>query len=212
VKVIEENTTLVLAGAFNPAILTPKWVAVHGLGYSDSQEFQVEMLSPIGGALPSRFSFDGFSYSAAYNLMTLHLKKADLAQSQRSIGAMAEILSKLSHTPINGLGFNFGFLIEEPTETLLQLLTTHDPMTDSFSEDAEVVTRKWGNVIKWENSLVSVDCESAGGQVTLFFNFHYSIRSAMEAEQILREQNIFEKHLERAVVAAKALSGQDLEG
>lgn len=210
-KAIEENTTVVLAGAFNPSILRAQWVAVHGLGYQANQEFQVEMLAPVGGAGPARFSFDGFSYSAAFNALTLHLKGAEIAQCHRSIRAAANILAQLPHTPVAGLGFNFAFLVEEPSAALLQLMTTHDAMTDSFPGDPAVVTRKWGNAVKWGQALVNIDCTLAGGQATITFNFHYSTASAEEAGNVLRTENVFEKHQERAVAAAKALTGQELE-
>lgn len=210
-KAIGDKTTVVLAGAFNPAILQPKWVAVHGLGQPENQDFQVEMLAPIGGAGPARFSFDGFSYSAAFKAVTLYLDGAALAQCQRSVLAAAKILSQLPHTPVAGLGFNFGFLVEEPSQSLLHLLTTNDAMTDAFPGSPEVVTRRWGNTVQWESALVSVDCELAGGQSSIVFNFHYSTASAGEAESILRSEGVFEKHQARAVAAATALTGQALE-
>jgi hypothetical protein len=211
VKAIEEKTTVVLAGAFNPAILRPQWVAVHGLEFPENEDFQVEMLTPVGGAGAPRFSFDGFSYSATLNNVILYLKTTDIDQCQRSIHAAANVLAKLPHTPVVGLGFNFGYLVEEPSQALLALMTTRDALTDSFPGNPEVVTRKWGNTVKWENSLVSIDCELAGGQATITLNFHYSTGTAGEAENILRTIDTFKKHQERAVAAARALTGEELE-
>lgn len=210
-KVIEEKTTVVIAGAFNPAILRPQWVAVHGLGYPENHEFQVEMLAPVGGAGSTRYNFDGFSYSAGFKSVTLHLKSTDFAQCHKSLLGVANVLTQLPHTPVAGLGFNFGFVVEDPPAELLALLATHDEMTDSFAGDSEVVTRRWGNTVKWEGVLVNIDCELAGGQATIAFNFHHSTTSANEAEKILKTDGVFEKYFERAAMAAKALTGQDLE-
>jgi hypothetical protein len=211
VKAIADKTTVVLAGSFNPAILTPQWVAVHGLGQPAGQEFQVEMISPVGGAGATRFSFDGLSYSAGFRNVTLHLDGTQPAQCRASLRAAANILAQLPHTPVAGLGFNFAFSVDEPPDELLSLLTTHDGMTDSFPIAPEVVARKWGNTVKWNDALVTVGCELVGGQAFITFNFHYSTASAKDAETILRMDQVFENHQERAVAAAEALGGQKLE-
>lgn len=210
-KAIGDKTTVVLAGAFNPAILVPQWVAVHGLGHPAGQDFQVEMLAPVGGTGQARFAFDGIAYSAGFKNFILHVDGALLAQSERAVVAVANILSQLPHTPVTGIGFNFGFMVEEPGAALLALMTTHDGLTDSFDGDSEVVTRRWGNTVKWEESIVSVDCELAGGQAIVTFNFHYSTDSASAAEQALRGDGVFAKHQQRAITAAQALTGQQLE-
>lgn len=210
-KAIGDKTTVVLAGAFNPAILLPQWVAIHGLGHPAGQDFQVEMLAPVGGTGQTRFAFDGIAYSAGFKNFMLHVDGAQIAQSERAILAVANILNQLPHTPVAGVGFNFGFLVEGPGAALLALMTAHDGLADSFEGDPEVVTRRWGNTIKWEQAIVSVDCELAGGQATVAFNFHYSTDSADAAEQILRAGSVFEKHQQRAIAAAQALTGQQLE-
>jgi hypothetical protein len=211
VKAIGDRTTVVLAGAFNPAILVPQWVAIHGLGHPAGQDFQVEMLAPVGGTGQARFAFDGIAYSAGFKNFMLHVDGTQIAQSERAIGAVANVLSQLPHTPVTGIGFNFGFLVEEPGAALLALMTTHDGLTDSFDGDPEVVARRWGNTVKWEQAIVSVDCELAGGHAIVAFNFHYSTDSANAAEQILRAGGVFEKHQQRAVAAAQTLTGQQLE-
>jgi hypothetical protein len=211
VKAIGDRTTVVLAGAFNPAILMPQWIAIHGLGHPAGQDFQVEMLAPVGGTGQARFAFDGIAYSAGFKNFMLHVDGAQVAQSERAVLAVANVLSQLPHTPVTGIGFNFGFLVEEPAAALIALMTTHDGLTDSFDGDSEVVVRRWGNTIKWEQAIVSIDCELAGGQAIVAFNFHYSTDSASAAEQILRSSGVFDKHQQRAIAAAQTLTGQQLE-
>ena len=63
-----EKLTVVLAGSFNPAILTPQWISQHGLQEPANQKFAVELMTqfgPIGGI--QRFSFGGISYSPNLN-------------------------------------------------------------------------------------------------------------------------------------------------
>lgn len=211
-KVIADRTTVVLVGAFNPAILQPNWVAVHGLGFSPEHQFQVDMLSAIGSGSPSRYTFEGISYSAGFRNFTLHLGDSSKEDCVKAVMATSKILQQLPHTPVYGLGINFGFLVSQPSEQLLGLLTEHDALLGSFEPMPDVVTKRWGNTLKWNDSLVSVDCELAGGQVTVTFNFHYEAASASAAQSILERADIIEVHRQCAVSAARALTGEDLEG
>lgn len=214
-KVIADKVTLVLVGAFNPAILTPEWIARNGLGLEPGVDFQVEMLAPLGVAAPARYSFNGISYSATLRNVTFYLDPNAIQAGEQTLTAAANILQQLPHTPIAGLGFNFAFLVEQPTESLLSLLTTKDDLVAAMSTDiadAEVVTRRWGNSLRWSEALVNIDCELAGGQATIRFNFHYSTESAVEAGRILRIENAFARHISQAITAATAISNQALEG
>lgn len=211
VKAIAEKTTVVLVGSFNPSILSPQWVAVHGLGYPPEKEFQVEMLAAIGGANQQRFSFEGLSYSAAYRRLTFHLDPHDVAGSERQIEVAAKILHELPHTPLNGVGLNFAFHVEQPSQALLALFTPCPALSAAF-DDAAVAARRWGNVMKWNDCLAQVDCEvSDQGGALLTLNFHYGTKSAAAAQEILSNEGAFAQHRSRAVAAASALTGEQLE-
>lgn len=210
-KVIADRTTIILVGSFNPGILSPTWVGVHGLGIPAGQEFAVDMLAAVGiGAVP-RYRFGGIDYTAGYANLTLNTDPSNVANGELAASTAGKILEQLPHTPVNGVGFNFAFITENPHAGLLQLLGECDAVTDSFTGDAEVVVRRWGNSLNWEQSLVNVDCVLAGGHATLSFNFHYSTESAGAAQQILMAEGVFAKHWERALAAAEALSGEQLE-
>lgn len=208
-KAIAEATTLVLAGSFNPAILSPQWVARNALGYAKDTEFQVEVLTPVGGG-QNRISFGGISYAPGFRAVTLFLDSSNAELSDKAVRAAAAVLSQLPHTPINGLGFNFSFRVSEPSERFLSLLTDSDHLNDTFAT-ADVVTRKWGNTLSWDGTLVSVECELAGGEGSISFNFHHSVDSAAAAETVLRTENKFATLWDHAVAAARAICDQDLE-
>lgn len=211
VKAIADKTTVVLVGSFNPAILVPQWVAVHGLGYPPGQEFQIEVLTSIGNVGPTRYSFNGLSYSADYRRVTLFVGASQAFEPERAVSAAASILEKLPHTPLKGVGFNFGFAVDDPSDALLSLLSVHAGMADKLENGAEVVTRRWGNTVKWGEALVSIDCEFAGGQASVAFNFHYSTESAIRAAEILKAKDCFQIHQTKAIEAARVLTGQELE-
>ncbi len=211
-KVIADRSTVILAGSFNPSILSPTWVAVHGLGTPAGQEFAVEMLAAVGGGGASpRFRFNGVDYQPGFANLTLNVDPSNIETGVVAARTAAKILGQLPHTPVNGVGFNFAFVTDEPQEELLRLLSVHDVLSDSFPGDSEVVVRRWGNSLTWEQAIVNVDCELAGGQATITLNFHYSTASAGAAQQILSAEGCYAKHWERALAAAQALSGEQLE-
>ena len=189
----------------------PPWVGVHGLGLPAGQEFAVDMLATVGGGGLPRFRFGGLDYTAGYANFSFNVDPSDAESGAKAARTAGNILTQLPHTPVNGVGFNFAFFVEEPHAELIAQLTTHDALTDSFPGQAEVVTRRWGNSLTWEDSIVSVDCELAGGHATLAFNFHYSTASAGDAQRILLADAVFAKHWDRAVAAAQALSDEQLE-
>src|SRR4051812_38105477 len=57
-NLVQDKLTIVLVGSFNPAILTPQWIARNALGYPEERQFQVELLTPVAGigGMP-RYSF-----------------------------------------------------------------------------------------------------------------------------------------------------------
>lgn len=211
-ELIQDKLTIVLAGNFNPTILTPQWVARNALGYDADRQFQVEMMAPVAGigATP-RFSFDGISYAPNFQSVMFFLAGLDAGQRQRVVDAASRILRTLPHTPVSGVGFNFGFLVRNPEGQLLDLLQTSLPMMESFGEEAAVVSRLWANTVLWKGSLVSFQCQLDGGQVHIDANFHYGVNSAEEAGRVLARENAYQESYDVAVDAASRLSGQRLE-
>lgn len=210
-KAIDSNTTIVVTGAFNTEIFRPNWIAVHGLGRAENEQFEVEMLAPIsGGPAPTKFTFFGFSYSIGSRRFVLHLEGCDVETSTRFALAVAEMFGKLPHTPITGLGFNYSFRADRP-DALQALAGINGPMVDCFEGESEVVARKWSNSVKWGNALVAVNCDLDGEDATISLNFHYSASSVADIVATLREPNIFSRQRDLAARAASALSGEQLE-
>lgn len=205
-NIIEDKTTLVLAGAFNPAILQPQWVARHVLGYAQGQDFQVNLTAPISGIGLPRFEFGGLSYSPALGGLTFFLDSTDEAKSNRAVAAAADILQELPHTPVSGVGFNFAFEVDEPGAELTSLLSSSSLLIESFPGAINVVSRRWGNKLRWDDALVTVDCETSGANVIINFNFHHSIDGARGAELLLRTEDLFGNSLVRAREAAASLA------
>lgn len=212
-NLIQDKLTIVMAGAFNPAILTPQWIAKNALGYAADQQIQVEMMAPmVGYSASPRFTFDNISFAANYQSLTFFLANLSPAGVARVCHTAGALLEQLPHTPLGGIGFNFGFKVESPSADLLALLCVHDGMTVAFGDDASVVNRGWSNTIRVNDSLVAFQCQLDGADVSIDVNFHHNVASAVEAAALMRKADIYAEQLATVVEAVKALTGQELEG
>ena len=210
---LQEKSTIVLAGAFNPAILTPNWVAKNALGYEKDRAFQVQVLAPVGGAIgvAHRFSFDGISYSPTLQNVMFYLDGKNIDECDRAAKVAARILDELPHTPILGVGFNFGFVVKDPSPALLDLLQGSAELAGAFPGGAQVVSRGWSNALTWLDSLVTIQCHFDGSIVNIDANFHHGVIAATDASLVLKKADSYKAHLNAALAAASALSQQDLE-
>lgn len=210
---VSENTTIIVAGSFNPSILSPSWVGQHGLGYDPNKEFQVEFLGPVSGfgAAP-RFSFDRFSYSPNFQSVTVHLAGLPADICQRNAQVVRKILQQLPHTPVTGVGINFSFKSDHAGETFLALFPNSDAQLATFDQDVTIVRRVWGNEIEWGRCLMRTTCSLNAAEGRADFNFHYTTTNALDAASVLQEPTVFALHRERAVSAANALFGEPYEG
>ncbi len=211
-QIVAEKTSIVLAGVFNPAILTPQWIGKHAMDMTVGENFPVQMIAPIplSGAFPQpRFSFGELSYSPGYQSVTFFIE--DEARGQRICDVAARILTLLPHTPVLGVGFNFGFTDSQPSVELLGLLQAGTAIANAL-EGAEVVARRWGNVVTWHDALVTIHCEiNNANLVNADFNFHYSVQTAEGAAAVLRRDNVFATHITAAKRVSAELANEVME-
>jgi hypothetical protein len=211
-----DKLNIVLVGAFNPAILTPKWIAQNALGYGPDQAFQVEFVAPVTGfgGVPT-FTFDGIAYSPSFQSVTFHLANSNTMEArQRVLSVVVSILSKLPHTPVQGVGLNFGFTVPNPTAQLQALAKAHDELSEALSNgesDGEIVARSWSNTVTWKGALVTMQLLASGPSVSIDANFHYNASSAAAAVEALQGDGVYELHFNAAVAAATSITGQELQ-
>lgn len=101
-------TSLVIAGAWNPDVLSPKWIGKEVLGMQLGQDFPVTVQLPIGSPTQRpTYEFENIKYVVSRASLTFFLNPDDATQFEKSIRSAATILNLLAHTPVTGFGFNF---------------------------------------------------------------------------------------------------------
>lgn len=184
--------TLIIAGAWNPDILSPSWIAKEAMGLELNQDFPVNVQFPIGNPTQRpTFEFEKIKFNAARGQLTFFLANDDLEQVNKSISTAAKILELLSHTPITGFGFNFAHEIEDTSLTLRKTFSSSDLSMFLEEADVQTVVQKWGSSIKTQQYLLSVNAELEGNKTTLEFNAHFEVTSATGASQLLKDATLY---------------------
>lgn len=198
--------TLVVAGAWNPDILTPQWVASNAMGIKLEQNFSVNVELPIGDPTQRPiFEFHDIRYRSMKNALTFFLNKED--KVAESISVVANILALLSHTPVTAFGFNFQYEVEDPSSKLLNTFSSSNEIA-SFVDDenAETVKREWKASVKTNDNLLNVHALLEAVKVSINFNVHFEVTSAKEASDKLKVHDIYNKIKTKVNTVATKLS------
>lgn len=193
-KELLESNTLIIAGAWNPAILTPVWVATEAMGLArDNPDFPVRVQFPVAGsAAPIKYEFLGINYSAAPNAIIFFLGNCDDAGVQLSLKTAAAIIKLLRHTPLTGFGFNSSYEIENPQLDLLKTFSAANELPSYVDDvDAALVSRNWGASIKSKNMLLNIGLKYGAEKVAIDFNVHFEVTSSDQASELLAQPDTF---------------------
>jgi hypothetical protein len=185
------ETSLVLAGAWNPAILTPSWVLRYGLDRPPDTQEQVQIALPAGQGVVfdfPRYGLADLAYVVRPEALILNPSAHTpdgFAVIERVAGGM---LRHLPHTPVNGIGHNFEFRDSNPAgETL-------DVFTSASQDVAEHAPDGWESVstlisssfrVDSANVIANVQRQFDGANVIVKFNFHHPISNLDQAQQVL---------------------------
>lgn len=192
IKPLDDQRTLVIAGAWNPAILSPNWVAKEILELPVDDNFQVGMQLAVNDpSQPIGFQFEGIAYAPALNILMFRLLP-DL-ETEKAIEVAAKILELLPHTPVSGVGFNLVYEIDNCSDGLLKTFSAGSAVPNYLDdEQAELVKQGWGATIATKNRLINVTCKHEGGKVRIGFNVHIEVGSAEAASAALRTAGLFD--------------------
>ncbi len=212
------ETSLVVAGAWNPAILTPAWVLRHGLNRPAGQAEPVQVYVPAGTGLIfdfPRYVLPEFTFVVRPD--TLIMAPTDQTANNLEVleNAAALMLEHLRHTPINGIGHNFEYRDTEPSPDQLENFTrSRQDISDIMPGGWTSASTMVASSFRKENGSVIVTAtrQFDAGIVSVKFNFHHPITSVDQALQILRGENGFARmaaNFEFARSLVTTLYGED---
>jgi hypothetical protein len=180
IRPILPEWTVVVVGQWNPAIFSPDWVA--------RELLHVTVIETQLAAGPQ---ITGVRYQSATLVVIPQPNQLILGARNDADATLVEMetatqtaLRLLSHTPIQGVGVNFGFIETDPTADLIQTFDIRDSgalAENQLPARRTVITRE----IEWESAILNLKMSFAEGQVAFHFNYTYATTSAEEGANLL---------------------------
>ena len=204
---IPSETSLVVAGAWNAAILTPGWVLRHGLSVPEGREEQVQVFMPAGAGVMfefPRYTLPQLTYVVRSDALILAPNSAEEASFAVLETAAASMLTALRHTPVTGVGHNFEFRSSDVAPEHLDVFTLSgrdisDNMPQGWSGGASVINSSFqkddGAVV------VTIARRFDAGTVSVKFNFHHPVVGIDQAIQVVKSQGNYQSILSNFALA-----------
>ncbi len=177
--------TLVVTGAWNPAIFQVGWILDH--------LFEVERGTKVQIAQVVRNTNDGPQTIYYYEQLGIHVSDrrleifvnsegAELAA--RAEGMAARVFEVLPHTPVSAFGTNFVFIEPQPSDAVIDKLKTHERLEqESFKLKAQRVLSTFGIDVNTDLNFSRV---IDGDSVRFDFNYSTGCGTAANGPEVVR--------------------------
>lgn len=171
---LAETWTTVLVGAWNVRLFMPDWVSKK---LFDGKEITLEIPFPTPSGL-LKVTADGISIIVNEERLIVSPEEQTGQAMARAEAVTRRILRVLEHTPVRGVGINFGFEEAAPSDHLTRLfeVADHNDLSDlgCVMSQTTVVRRLTfeGTRINLTHSLLE------DGKVQVHFNFHDDAKEA----------------------------------
>ena len=99
------------------------------------------------------------------------------------------VLKELFHTPISGVGVNFGFMEDDPEEGVLQLFKYPDDKSIGSSM-WQVENKKLSRKLKKDNTILNLTFLKGDGVLEINASFHADVKSASEAVSVIKNKTL----------------------
>jgi hypothetical protein len=204
-ELMPSDTSLVLAGAWNAAILTPTWVQKFGFDAPVDQRVQVFVPAGLGPVFEfPRYVIGSLSYTIRPDALVVAPQDDSEDSLQLAEDVVARMLRALPHTPLSGIGHNFAFRDPAPQPGILRTFT------DANRDLSAVVPQGWHSTsasialtLKHDerNVLINITRIFDAGIIIMRFNFHHPISSYDEAMNILSGEGDYARIVQNLALA-----------
>lgn len=178
-KIELRRPQIVLAGAWNPAIFQPGWIARHLHQVPKGTEVRgQQIISPPINVV----YINGIGISASPDRVEIYSNEDCQAALDLAEQVAIRILTTLPHTPINALGVNYHFVVDDPDDELLDKLKIKDGIYQHYKILGENLV---STIEIDQDSVLNFSRQPTSEMVEFDFNYHYGNISSDNAESIL---------------------------
>jgi hypothetical protein len=178
----QETWSIVLVGHWNRMIFTPKWV-----GQTLFKQDEVTTKVPLTPELPVFYIRDDLMVGVSFDrvfVKPIEMKRDAMAAVEQMAYA---ILTELPHTPISGVGVNFGFTEPAPPESLTSMFTLADRIdVDHLNWEVEALLIK--RRMRLEGQLLNLSLVQDEQGTSIEGNFHTDVENTEQAKSALHDK------------------------
>ena len=160
---------IVVAGAWNRAILTPGWVAE--TVFELPRGSPVEVVVAVDAFIPFQVRHDGLGITTASGRLTLEIDTPSVPNLARALQAVHRTIVALPRTPIRACGINIRYSAPEVPQRLIA--NTRCPSESLLPESGrELKMRRRGESVAFQEGMLNIIADlPVAGPCELKFNF-----------------------------------------
>jgi hypothetical protein len=171
--------SVIVAGRWNRAILTPQGIAARLFGLPRDTPIEVEV--PIDSLGPYRVSHGGLTVMAAGLHLVVEPQHDAYSELERAMRIGRTALEVLPETPLAAVGINVRYRTSEPGAGLQDLIAqTWD--ADLSDQLFRIHSRSVGRSVEWNDGQINIGVAAESGQYQIHFNIER--RSESQADHV----------------------------
>lgn len=209
---IPSETSLVVAGSWNAAILTPTWMLRHGFQRAAGESSNVQVFLPaVQGAVFEfpRFALEELSYIVRPDALLVLPSDSTPERFELAEQVTARVVRVLSHTPISGIGHNFEFREPAAIPQEVAVFTGSrqdlvDQMPEGWAPAGVVIASSFKNGA--ETVHVNIQRQWDGGAISVKFNFHHPVSNVDQAIAVLEGRDGYVNMAQNLVFAKTVIA------
>lgn len=173
--------TVVVTGNWNPGIFSPTWV---GQQLLNAEQIEAEATLSNQALAGLRLLSENAIVIPRPDRLVIGARRPTDEALALIEAATARALEILEHTPVTGLGINFGYREENPSEELLHIFDVSD-RRGIADFGGELRRTEISREIGLEDGVLNFRVSLQDAHVEAHANFHHQIGNAREASQLL---------------------------
>jgi hypothetical protein len=186
-----ESFSIVVIGAWNPAIFTPEWVAFN---LCTDPNAEVGLSFSIGdAAAPRRLTFEDVELFPGRRQIAVLSKMLTVEGIVKAADVVSRILNTLIHTPVAEAGINYGFESNSETELLRDVLLPADSpnLLMGYTINNTSVSRQ----LCMEGKEYQLNFVISDNNPSVFsFNYHYALSGFNEYINLFKGDAVTENY------------------
>ena len=165
------NWSVVVRGAWNPAILTPAGIAKRVLGLEDGTPVEVLVALDKPGLL--RVVQQNIAVSPSMGQLLIEPTAQQAAgELKRAADCARRAVQSLPETPLTACGVNLKYTFDALSDQMTEMFESS--LDDSLADDNRQITGRFmRRVVTWNEGVINIEIEErADASGSLTFNFH----------------------------------------